>query len=904
MLPNNDNDDLYDYFGGLTNVLVLIGASLHTDLYSWDPTNIKDSAKNSTSNTSLDRLGSSQAQPSIPPSKNLGSLDNVDQDLGSIISSISAASLNNNNNSNNMSINNFDQPTDLLEGRRNSIGYGGSGPGSDVDSDFGNAFGFKRGTLSLGTYNINNTNNNNGANGSRLQPNGFGSASISGGVPSHHMNTGGSGRFLEKFAAVAEATREVELLGGGLGSLSIGSTSARVPSSRRTSFLTPEGANPNKPFHESSPNSINESLNNPLNPSSTRQSISERIDNYLSNSNSPNQAFKTGMADHSRSMSMSSDLNNQSEHNSLNFDPNEKVNTNIWNTASAASATTFTPMTNQPSQSNQGPIPPQGYPQMFPYGFPFNQPFPVMPMVPPQFMGSQGMFGQLPPQQPPNEAVPNSQDAQTDSSKSPEMNDENSRTTGDESKPATPQGPPGFPLHPKPTQPNFNGGNPPFMYPQAFSPYGFLPPQLAPQDPSQFDPQNHQQQQAPPPPMTNNHPKRRSPKPSSPNNNHHNNNHSGSGNGRTNGNGKGSKNHIYRSPLLEEFRNNPNKNYTLKDIFGSGIEFSKDQHGSRFIQQQLSLSSFEEKEVIFNEIREVALDLMTDVFGNYVIQKYFEHGSDVQKQVLLEQMKTKIHFLSLQMYGCRVVQRAIEYVPLDDQVSIVVELKDSILACIKDQNGNHVIQKAIEKIPIDKIEFILDSLRAQIYHLSTHPYGCRVIQRLLEYSKAEDQEFILGELSKYTYFLIQDQYGNYVIQHIIEHGKPEEKKAIVDTVTGSVVEFSKHKFASNVVEKSVMFGNEAQRAIILDEVLKNNEEDNDEPVDDRSPLGLMMKDQFANYVVQKLVDVSKGQKKKVLIKKIKQFLKQISKSNYGKHLASIEKLIVLSETAVTSDDEE
>lgn len=867
---------MYLYFGNTSNIFNPEGTSLQNDIYKWDSSNLASSARNSTSNSSLDRLGSTQAQAAVPPSKQLSSLD---QDIGSIISSISATGNGN-----------FDQPTDLIDGRRNSASL--SATGSDVDSDFGNAFGYKRGTLSLGAYNINNNNGatNNGT--SRLQPNGFGTASISGGIPSHHIGSGGSGRFLEKFAAVAEATREVELLGGGLGSLSIGSTSARVPSSRRTSFLTPEGANPNKPFHESSPNSLNESLNNPLNPSSARQSISERIDNYLSNSSSPNQAFKNGMADQGRATSISSDLNNQSEHNSLNFDPNEKVNSNIWNPASAASAATFTPM-GLPQSSQPAP---QGYPQMFPYGFPFNQGFPVMPMVPPQFMDPQGLFSPPPPPQgQPLATDPTAKESNAEA-KGSDSNDDNSKSTEESPKPQTPQVPPGFPHQPQPTQPGFNN-NPPFMYPQSFSPYGFIPPQLNSQEPGQFDPQNPHQA-----PLVNNNqhqPKRRSPKPSSPN--HHNNSHPGNG-GRANG--KGPKNHIYRSPLLEEFRNNSTKDFKLKDIFGSAIEFSKDQHGSRFIQQQLESSSFEEQEVIFNEIREAALELMTDVFGNYVIQKYFEHGSDTQRQVLLEGMRGNIHFLSLQMYGCRVVQRAIEYVPLDDQVSIVTELKDSILTCIKDQNGNHVIQKSIEKIPIEKIEFILNSLRPQIYHLSTHPYGCRVIQRLLEYSKPEDQDFILGELNKFTYFLIQDQYGNYVIQHIIEHGKPEERKLIVDTVSGSVVEFSKHKFASNVVEKCVIFGDDDQRSSILDEVLKNNDNLNDEIVDDRSPLGLMMKDQFANYVVQKLVDVAKGQKKKILIKKIKQFLKQISKSNYGKHLASIEKLIALSETAVTSDDEE
>ena len=87
------------------------------------------------------------------------------------------------------------------------------------------------------------------------------------------------------------------------------------------------------------------------------------------------------------------------------------------------------------------------------------------------------------------------------------------------------------------------------------------------------------------------------------------------------------------------------------------MEFSGDQHGSRFIQQKLETANSDEKDQIFREILPNSLQLMTDVFGNYVIQKFFEHGNQSQKKVLASQMKGHILDLSLQMYGCRVVQK-------------------------------------------------------------------------------------------------------------------------------------------------------------------------------------------------------------------------------------------------------
>jgi hypothetical protein len=51
---------------------------------------------------------------------------------------------------------------------------------------------------------------------------------------------------------------------------------------------------------------------------------------------------------------------------------------------------------------------------------------------------------------------------------------------------------------------------------------------------------------------------------------------------------------------------------------------SVDQHGSRFIQQKLEVSSSEGKNMVFEEVLPRALTLMTDVFGNYVIQKVID----------------------------------------------------------------------------------------------------------------------------------------------------------------------------------------------------------------------------------------------------------------------------------------
>ncbi|KAL8728588.1 MAG: hypothetical protein Q9166_005321 [cf. Caloplaca sp. 2 TL-2023] len=346
--------------------------------------------------------------------------------------------------------------------------------------------------------------------------------------------------------------------------------------------------------------------------------------------------------------------------------------------------------------------------------------------------------------------------------------------------------------------------------------------------------------------------------------------------------------HSTRSACLEEFRTNSktNKRYDLKDIYGHIVEFSGDQHGSRFIQQKLETANSDEKDQAFREILPNAMQLMTDVFGNYVIQKFFEHGNQSQKKTLANQMKSHVLALSLQMYGCRVVQKALEHILTDQQASLIAELqKDKqVMRCVKDQNGNHVIQKAIERIPAEHIQFIVNAFTGQVHELSKHAYGCRVIQRMLEHCIEPTRSTILHELHGCAQQLITDQYGNYVTQHVIEHGREEDRAAIIALVTSQIILFSKHKFASNVVETCVKFGNAEQRKKIIDILSAVNEKGD-------SNLQYLIRDQYCNYVIQTLILELKGAELDDFIETLKPQLAILKRFAYGKQVQAIESLL-------------
>eukprot|EP00798_Chlamydomonas_sp_ICE-L_P014163 gene14163-20130_t len=328
-------------------------------------------------------------------------------------------------------------------------------------------------------------------------------------------------------------------------------------------------------------------------------------------------------------------------------------------------------------------------------------------------------------------------------------------------------------------------------------------------------------------------------------------------------------------PLLDQFKNNKSLRFVFSDILGHVPEFSMDQQGSRFIQQKLEHVAAAEKEAAF-------------------VEKFFEFGTPDQRLRLADAFKGKVVELSLQMYGCRVVQKALEVVPLDKQCAIIAELDNQMMRCVRDQNGNHVIQKIVKCVPSSSIRPMINQLLEHMVPLSSHPFGCRVIQRLLEHCLPEVKASlrllkyclpevkasprmlvhclpevkaspVMKEVLKHITHLAQDQYGNYVIQHVVEHGEPSERQQIQSMLA------------------------EGQAPIKAGEQ-PHTPSDGESLGED--PLQHMMKDQFGNYVVQRVLEVCDDAQREALLSRVRAQLSALKRYTYGKHIvARVEKLL-------------
>merc|ERR1712173_505240 len=97
---------------------------------------------------------------------------------------------------------------------------------------------------------------------------------------------------------------------------------------------------------------------------------------------------------------------------------------------------------------------------------------------------------------------------------------------------------------------------------------------------------------------------------------------------------------------------------------------------------------------------------------------------------------------------------------------------------------------------------------------------------------------------------------------------------IIGAARGKVLALSQHKFASNVVEKCVQHASRTDRIHLIEEVCADTN-------GAACPLHIMMKDQFANYVVQKMIDVAEPTQRKILMHKIRPYCNTLRKYTYA-----------------------
>ncbi|KAG6002812.1 hypothetical protein E4U43_001046 [Claviceps pusilla] len=315
------------------------------------------------------------------------------------------------------------------------------------------------------------------------------------------------------------------------------------------------------------------------------------------------------------------------------------------------------------------------------------------------------------------------------------------------------------------------------------------------------------------------------------------------------------------------------QNMPLDSFSGQIYELCKDQHGCRYLQKKLEERNPDQVHMIWLETNQHVIELMTDPFGNYLCQKLLEFCNDDERTILIQNASQDMVRIALNQHGTRALQKMIEYVSTPQQVHLIIEaLRFRVVELIQDLNGNHVIQKCLNKLTSLDAQFIFDAVGSNCIEVGTHRHGCCVLQRCIDHAHGEQKPWLIQRITEHARILVQDPFGNYVVQYILDLNEPSFTEPVVATFQGCISQLSRHKFSSNVIEKCLRCSQAQSKDMIVEELLAPQE------------MERLLRDSFANYVVQTALEFATPHQKYRLVEAIRPFLPQIRTTPYGRRI--------------------
>eukprot|EP01062_Namystynia_karyoxenos_P006506 TRINITY_DN1228_c0_g1_i2.p1 TRINITY_DN1228_c0_g1~~TRINITY_DN1228_c0_g1_i2.p1 ORF type:complete len:714 (+),score=193.52 TRINITY_DN1228_c0_g1_i2:99-2144(+) len=317
------------------------------------------------------------------------------------------------------------------------------------------------------------------------------------------------------------------------------------------------------------------------------------------------------------------------------------------------------------------------------------------------------------------------------------------------------------------------------------------------------------------------------------------------------------------------------------DLRGRAAEVCADPDGCRQLQRLVDSCPRHEVDAVFDELESTIGELAADPAGAHIVQRLLERGSQRVITGAAAAVRGRVGDLARQTYGCRMLQRVLEVASEETRRALMAELEAADL--YEDANGSHVVQKCLEVMP-ELSTPLVRAVAQRVSSLSCHPYGCRVVQRVLEHCRESSHIVpILEDVLRRAHALVSDQYGNYVVQHVIANGHPQYRFAVTMRLRGHFALLSMHKFASNVVEKMYEHATQQLRDAILEELTSSTGHGSDGAL---SGAAAAATDQYGNYVIQKIFDLSSEEQRTGLLQHLAPFLDRIRAAPYGKHLAA------------------
>ncbi|KAH0537041.1 hypothetical protein FGG08_006139 [Glutinoglossum americanum] len=218
--------------------------------------------------------------------------------------------------------------------------------------------------------------------------------------------------------------------------------------------------------------------------------------------------------------------------------------------------------------------------------------------------------------------------------------------------------------------------------------------------------------------------------------------------------------------------------------------------------------------------------------------------------VQIESLRGEIYALCKDQHGCRYLQKRLEERDPNHVQMIFLETNQHVVELMTDPFGNYLCQKLLEFSNDEQRTVLVNNAAPQLVKIALNQHGTRALQKMIEFISTPEQiQTIIHSLQDKVVALIQDLNGNHVIQKCLNRLSAEDAQAI------------------RVAEAST-------KRQMIEEMLNPHE------------LEKMLRDSYANYVVQTAMDWADSDTRQSLIDNIRPLLPAIRTTPYGRRIQS------------------
>ncbi|VFQ84827.1 unnamed protein product [Cuscuta campestris] len=296
-------------------------------------------------------------------------------------------------------------------------------------------------------------------------------------------------------------------------------------------------------------------------------------------------------------------------------------------------------------------------------------------------------------------------------------------------------------------------------------------------------------------------------------------------------------------------RNNPPAAPTLV------VEAAKTMEGSMVLQRFLDEGNHVLRQQIFKGILGNLFEVMTNEFAHHLFRKLLEDCESREVQTIVFTLCSHDHLfveISLQKYGSTAIQNLIKKLRrLGFGKTITHILSQRFLELMTSAQGQYVVQQCLKTFKPNENRVLYDALVYYLIELATCRYGCISLNICLDCMSRTHQTKLLEQIVEHSEFLSHDPWGHYVVQHVLTLKEENISRAICIRLERHYMHLAQRMGGSHVVEncmKSSEFGMES----VVRTLLRREK-----------ALLHLASDKFGNYVVQKALEVTKQDNRKL-----------------------------------------